>query len=161
MTDAKKTMEKYIRAVERRLNLPREVRARVITDFRTTISAMEEAGKSHGEIIEELGSPKRAAGELNEQMKDFACRKSPWRFAFLALAVLSGGWLIFYAGMQLVLNIIAGNAADLGIIGGADGPTSIFITTGTIMDWDLVIVAAALIIGIAGFLRLRKCKPKQ
>ena len=58
MTEEKSNMNKYIRSVKRRLNLPRQVRERVMTDFLTTISAMEEAGKSHDEIIQELGSPK-------------------------------------------------------------------------------------------------------
>ena len=156
-----KEIKTYLNAVRRRLNLPKDIRNRCISDLQTTIQARLENGESWEQIQSSLGEPRQVAAELSEQLKEFVYRKSPWRFLFLAAAVFSGGWLVFYAGMQLVLNIIAGQAASLGIIGGADGPTAIFITTGTIMDWDLIVMAGALAIGILGFLRLRKCKQKK
>lgn len=176
MTEQQKKMKKYTTSIERRLNLPQDVKARVMTDFITTISAMREAGKTDEEIYAELGSTKKVAADLNEQMKEFAYRKSPWRFAFLAVAVLSGLWLGFYRLMiwlgrlmeQLAISIHFNSAAEdasLGIIGGADGPTSIFLATvaaeGSGFDWDLIIVVSVLVICIYGFLRLRKCKPKR
>ena len=57
--------------------------------------------------------------------------------------------------------ILANEAASIGIIGGADGPTAIFVTTSPGFDWDIVLMAGLLIGGIAGFLRLRRCKPKR
>ena len=156
-----KEIKTYLNAARRRLNLPKDIRNRCISDLQTTIQARLENGEGWEEIQSSLGTPRQVAAELSEQLKEFVYRKSPWRFLFLAAAVFSGGWLVFYAGMQLVLRIIAGQAANLGIIGGADGPTAIFITTGTIMDWDLIVMAGALAIGIIGFLRLRKCKQKK
>lgn len=156
-----KEIKNYLNAVRRRLNLPKEIRQRCLSDLQTTIQARIENGESWNEIQESLGEPKKVAAELSEQLKEFVYRKSPWRFLFLAAAILSGGWLVFYAGMQMVLRIIAGQAASLGIIGGADGPTAIFITTGTIMDWDAFLMGLICALGIVAFLRLRKCKPKQ
>lgn len=161
MMTAEKKMKKYTKAIERRLNLPRNVKARVMTDFNTSIAARREAGQTDEQICAELGEPKKVAAELNEQMKEFVYRKSPWRWVFLGAAVLAGLWLAFYAGMQLIVEILAGQAADIGVIGGADGPTAIFVTTATFPDWDILIMAAALIVGIAGFTRLRHCKPKK
>ena len=80
MTEAEKKMKCYVNAVERRLNLPREVKARVMSDFSSAIQACREAGMSDEAIYAELGTPKKAAADLNEQMKEFAYRKSPWRF---------------------------------------------------------------------------------
>lgn len=96
-------------------------------------------------------------------MNESSTRKSPWRFAFLAIAVLSGVWLAFYAAVQVFAQylISAGEQADIGIIGGADGPTAIMVATSSGTDWDLIIVAAVMIIGIAGYIRLRRCKPKN
>ena len=68
MTEAEKKMKRYVNAVERRLNLPREIKARVMSDFLSAISARREAGLTDEEILRELGSPKAAASELNEQM---------------------------------------------------------------------------------------------
>ena len=161
MTERQKKMKKYTDSVERRLNLPRDVKVRVMTDFVTSIAARQEAGQTDEQIYTELGEPKKAAADLNEQMREYVYRKSPWRFLLLALAIAAGLWLAFYAGMQLMVRSLAGQAGDLGIIGGADGPTAIFVTTSSFPDWDIVIMAAALIVGIAGYIRLRRCKPKK
>ena len=50
-------------------------------------------------------------------------------------------------------------AGSIGIIGGADGPTAIFVTTPawTRPAW----MAALLIIGVVGYLLLRRCKAKS
>lgn len=164
MTESERKMKRYVNAVERRLNLPREVKARVMSDFSSSIAARREAGQTDEQIYEELGEPKRAAAELNEQMKEFAYRKSPWRYLFLGIAVAAGVWLGGYGVMQviafLLLAQINSDAASVGIIGGADGPTAIFLTTKAGIDWDIVIIVIALILGVVGFLRLRKCKKK-
>lgn len=163
MTKAEKKMKKYVNAVERRLNLPMEIRARVMSDFMSDITARREAGMTDEEIFAEFGSPNEAAANLNEQMKEYTYRKSPWRFLFLAAAVLSGLWLAVYgillAAFKASLKTDLG-AASIGIIGGADGPTAIFLTTKVGIDWDIVIMLLILVVGLLGFLRLRKCKRK-
>lgn len=133
-----------------------------MNDFRTSIAARREAGQTDERIYAELGTPEKAAAELNEQMKEFACRKSPWRFVFLAAAVIGGLWLAFGQLLpQLLMLILTTEAASLGVIGGADGPTAVFVTTSPRENWwDLILAAALLIAGIAGFLRLRRCKGK-
>lgn len=174
MKDTEKKIKKYIRAVERRLNLPKDVKTRVMSDFESDLRARKEAGMTDEEIIAELGAPKNAAADLNEQMKEYAYRKSPWRFLFLAAAVLSGGWLILYRlmltfGMLLdTLNFTfyPNESASIGVIGGADGPTAIFVTGGVSVvqgagfGWDVAVMVILLIVGIWGFLRLRRCKQK-
>ena len=66
-------------------------------------------------------------------------RKNPWRFAFLACALygavklLGGLWVnIVYWFSVLFMEIrtafVPNEADSIGIIGGADGPTAIFIT---------------------------------
>lgn len=161
MTKQQKKMKKYCTSIEWRLNLPRDVKARVMTDFTTTIAAMREAGKTDEEIYAELGEPKKVAAELNEQMKEFAYRRSPWRFACLAVAVLAGAWFAFWE--LLVRFFSPSEVASVGIIGGADGPTAILLAT-TVgqggIDWDAVIVVVIMIAGVFGYLRLRRCKPK-
>lgn len=172
MTDGEKKMKRYCNAVERRLNLPRDVRTRVMTDFQSSIQARRESGMTDEEIYAELGTPKKVAADLNEQMKEYAYRKSPWRFAFALLAFLSGGWLILYRLMMIfgvLLNALTvtfspNESASIGIIGGADGPTSVFVTGVTAyrtgFDWDVAIMVLLLVVGILGFLRLRRCKQK-
>lgn len=164
MTDGEKKMKRYVNAVERRLNLPKDVKARVMSDFGSSITARREAGQTDEQIYEELGEPKQAAAELNEQMKEFAYRKSPWRFVFLGAVVVSGVWFVYYGLLRiltyLLFSIEVSDAASIGIIGGADGPTAIFITSSQRIDWDHVFFVILLIVGVFGYLRLRKCKKK-
>lgn len=164
MTDAEKKMKRYVTAVERRLNLPREVRARVMSDFSSSIAARREAGQSDEEIYAEFGVPSKAAADLNGQMKEFTYRKSPWRFAFAVLAVWGGFTLLrllipqlMYWGLRL-FSLFQAESSSIGIIGGADGPTAIFVTMPASIHILLPLLAAA--VGIWGFFRLRKCRRK-
>ena len=101
-----------------------------------------------------------------KQDKKKASPKSPWRWVFLAGAVLSGGYLLLQSvllsfGMLLgTFRWTPGESASIGIIGGADGPTAIFVTTRTGFDWALLLAAAVLALCIIAFLRLRNCRKK-
>ena len=163
MTGEEKKMKRYTTAVERRLNLPREIRNRVMSDFISSISARREAGMSDEEIYAELGSPPKAAAELNEQMKEFTYRKSPWRYLFAACAAYGGAKVLHGLWVQLVLVLfqwrisgVENPSASIGIIGGADGPTAIFVTGPVWMSY--VIPAVLLAVGIWGFWKLSRCK---
>ena len=143
MTQAEKKMKNYVNAVERRLNLPREIKARVMSDFQSSIVARREAGHTYifnetvranfrlakpdvtdEEIYAELGTPAKAAADLNEQMKDYAYRKSPWRFLFLGIAAIGGVRLLYDGFVSLIGYVVlrrelvqSGGAATIGIIG--------------------------------------------
>ena len=54
-------MEKYMRAVKRRLNMPKEVKERVMADFASSVKARCEEGQSMEAVIAELGTPRKAA----------------------------------------------------------------------------------------------------
>lgn len=169
MTDAEKKMKKYIRSVERRLNLPKDVKTRVMSDFLGSVQARREVGITDEEIYTELGTPQKAAADINEQMKEYAYRKSPWRFLFAACAVY--GSMEVLPGLYVNLVYLAATAYmrvrsiftpqeaySVGIIGGADGPTAIFVTAPAWAHY--VIPTAMLIVGILGYLRLGKCRQK-
>lgn len=167
MTGKQKKMKRYLTAVERRLNLPRESRRQVMNDFVLSVSARREAGMTDEEINAELGSPRIAAGELNAQMKEFAYRKSPWRYLFAACAgygavrLLGGLWVnLIYLGVQVWDHVSQKTmAVSIGVIGGADGPTAVFVTT---PPWVPYLLPAVLLIGgIWGFIRLSCCRRKS
>lgn len=50
MTEAEKKMKKYTRAVNKKLNLPSDVKKRVMTDFTSSIQSRKEAGKTDEEF---------------------------------------------------------------------------------------------------------------
>lgn len=150
MTEQQKKMKNYCNAVERRLNLPRDVKNRVMNDFISSIAARREAGESDEQIYAELGTPKEAAALLNEQMKEYAYRKSKWRWLALAAAVL--GWLMLayngVVGLLAHMLTAAINSPSVGIVGGVDGPTAIFVTTRVSYEG----VAVWMILGVMGLI---------
>ena len=161
MTNEQKKMKKYMTAIERRLNLPREVRARVMTDLQSSVAARREAGQTDGEIFADLGTPASVAAELNEQMKEYAYARSKWRWAALAGAVIAAVMLVFEGITGLLvwlLNASVNESNSLGIIGGADGPTAIFVTTAPGgYDWLLwVLVLAMCLLGWWKLNRIKK-----
>lgn len=163
MTDAEKKMQKYTKAIARRLNMPSDVKDRVMTDLISSISSRREAGQTDAEIYAEFGLPKAVAAELNEQMKEFTYTKSPWRWACLALAVLSA-IILFFGGILETLTFLFNKAVNssIGTIGGADGPTAIFVTTSKdAWLYQLSICSLLLAMGLIGFFALRRCPKKE
>lgn len=163
MTNQQKKMKKYMTAIERRLNLPREVRVRVMSDLMSSVAARREAGQTDEEIFADLGTPETVATELNEQMKEYAYTKSNWRWAALAGAVIAAGMLIIRSVtglLVLLLNFSVSESASVGIIGGADGPTAIFVTTAPggylWLLWGLVLAMCLL-----GWWKLGHCTPGE
>ena len=157
-----KKTQKYLRSVRRRLNMPKALKDRVMADFAESIEARLEDGQPKESIFSELGTAKQAAEELNRQMEAYTYRKSPWRWACLALAILSG-LCIAYKGLPGLLLMLfnKANNASIGIIGGADGPTAVFVTTsGNGFHATIGLYILFLITGVLGFLILRKLKQK-
>ena len=154
-------MEKYLRAVRRRLNMPKALKDRVMADFLCSIDARKEDGQREELILEELGKPKQVAKELNRQMQEYTYRKSPWRWGSLGLAIFSGRCLA-YKGLPSLLLVLINKThnASIGIIGGADGPTAIFLTNTTTGQFfpSAGIYVLLLTMGIVGFLALGKLK---
>lgn len=158
-----KKMKKYTHSIARRLNLPREVKLRVMNDFYSSIQGRREAGYADEEIFAALGTPKKVAAELNEQMNEYSFVKSPWRWVFLGMSLFCGTCLVL-GGVTTLLDwlVNASMAAHVGIIGGADGPTAIFVTTAR--SYGLIsrflVALLFLILGIVGFRRLSRCRRK-
>ena len=116
-------MKKYMKSVERKLNLPRDVKQRVMADLESSVQSRLEAGQTVEQIKAELGEPNQVAAELNEQMKEFAYVKNPWRWACLLLAAVSGLTFLCKGIMNLLVAAITfAENQSVGIIGGADGP---------------------------------------
>lgn len=94
-------------------------------------------------------------------------KKNPWRFLFLLAAVV-GAWELVGGLLAKILYWVqlssvsgAPGAASIGIIGGADGPTAIFVTY-SVPSW-LKLAGALLLLGVGiyGYLRLKRGKQKE
>ena len=162
--ETNKRMKQYLGRVKRQVNLPNSMKERVMQDFYSGIEDRRENGMTDEEILTELGTPKEAAAVLNEQMREYTYHKSPWRFLFL-IPLFMGAYEILATVISYILFLsladpffAAGEAASIGIIGGADGPTAIFITS---PDWVPIVVPFCLLgFGILGYGMLSRCKRK-
>ena len=114
-----KQLDKYLRSVRRRLNMPKELKDRVMTDFTGSLEARLESGQSFEEIFAELGNPQQAAKELNEQIAEYTYKKSPWRWACLGLSIVSTLCLAYRGLPGLLLMLLGGWVIDIGL--GAGG----------------------------------------
>lgn len=161
MTSEEKQMKKYIKAVKKRLNLPSDIKVRAMNDFVSSIQSRRENGKTDEEIFEELGQATNVAAELNEQLKEFTYVKSPWRWVCLVVAVLSAIGLIWKGIIGLVVyTLTRGESASIGIIGGADGPTAIFVATNPATIGPVIVPLILVILGFVGFYLLGHRKKK-
>lgn len=146
-----KQLARYLRAVRRRLSLSGQMKDRVMDDLRSSINERREAGQTDAEIFAALGPAK-----LTAQLPGYAFRKSPLRFVCLGAAVLA-----LLAGLLKTVTNLRG-FASVGVIGGADGPTEIFIAGPQIFDWaDVIAAGIVLVLGLIGYLLLRRLPPKK
>jgi len=102
----------------------------------------------------------RDTGKKTKHVNDHTGQKSPWRWLCLTVAICSGIVLLFGS----VMAVIAGSSsfsADIGIIGGADGPTAVMVGSSSSSSAVTAVIVIALLIGsIYGFYRLSRCKRK-
>lgn len=163
MINREKKLKKYTKAVKRRLNLPSDVKKRVMTDFESAIQSRKEAGKTDDEIFAELGTPAQVSADLNEQMKEYAYIKSPWRWACFVLSVLCVLNLLHkgYVGLLAALLSFSLYNENVGIVGGADGPTVMFIAQSQdSIIYTMVMTSLVLVMSIVGFYFLGHMKKK-
>ena len=75
--------------------------------------------------------------------------------------ILGAAVLALLAGLLKTVTNLRG-FASVGVIGGADGPTEIFIAGPQIFDWaDVIAAGIVLVLGLIGYLLLRRLPPKK
>ncbi|MBQ4610285.1 MAG: helix-turn-helix domain-containing protein [Clostridia bacterium] len=98
---------------------------------------------------------------LNEQFsKRSEHRRKAWRIVFVTLGIFA--ILLFVMGFDTMLRLqghidaLISFPVQEGIIGGADGPTSILITRDPSYGWIFIAAAIASVIAAAGIYRTKK-----
>ena len=102
--------------------------------------------------------------QMSKTSKEYKSRKNPWRFAFLALAIvgfweLAGGYILML--ILRISTVLPMNASSVGVIGGADGPTAIFVTSNVQSWFHYVLAVLMIVVGIVGFVKLRNPESKE
>lgn len=141
-------VKRYMNAIEHRLRVDRNTRVRIMTELAGDFESRREAGQSDQAIMAELGTPDEVAAQFNAAFAGSG-RPSRWRWIFviLAAAVLSA-----VLGSHVAEALAARQAASLGIIGGADGPTAIYVTSKPVTGWTSLVFLPWLLGCAAGFL---------
>ncbi len=91
-------------------------------------------------------------------------KKRLWQFAFGALSLVSGLNLLGNLAAWVIADVLGGisfpvkKAATIGIIGGADGPTAIFVTAAAAPVWQQLLWLLLLAVGICGYRHFRNRK---
>ena len=97
---------------------------------------------------------------MTDDSKKKTGAKRIWRFVFAAMVLLAALQLLGFVACWLIGSVLGGisfsvPAASVGIIGGADGPTAIFVTGMAKPDWQLILWIVLLVIGMTGLRKLR------
>ena len=143
---------------EKGLSVPdSEILIRIAEELETTVNILlGETVKPEEPVDMQVLSAKLE--RLNEQFaKQNENRRRIWRIIFIALGVIAGvmllGELVEFIYTQAMLNSIEESTA---IIGGADGPTHIFVasTDNPIGGW--IIAGIAAIVSVIGIYKTRR-----
>lgn len=160
------TEQQYVQATLRRVRATDAAKQRIRADLLADIAARRQAGQTWAQAEEELGSPVQAAAAINEayagsDMPRRYRRQQAARAAAIVLGVLAV--LALLASPALYSLYLLLGAGGAGIIGGADGPTAIFVTAqptalgGFLAVWGLPIVLGTLALAsLVAWLVLRR-----
>lgn len=135
-------IKRYVNAIEARLALPMRDKVRVMTDLSSTIAARREAGESYEEIMKDMGTPDEVAAQFNEEMAPGARTLTPLRFVPLTLGILALIPALIEGVSGIALARVLGSAGSIGVIGGADGPTAIYVTSNLADPWSMFCAVA-------------------
>ena len=120
-------IKQYVNKIERLLRMDKATRLRIMTDFSGDVQARLEAGETAQQIIGELGTAEEVAAGFNAEFAGCVKpRKSRWRWLLLAGAAVPLAEVLLLGFFWLNTGA---EDSSVGIIGGADGPTAIFVTT--------------------------------
>lgn len=161
--DLSPAIRKYLRRILRSLRLPGSIKQRIYSDLKTSIQAKAEAGMSDQEIIASMGSPNEVAAEFHEQMPDCCYHKHPLRFVCLFISIFSFLALLIKLFLNAFLSWLMNSESSIGIIGGADGPTSIFVAT-VVRDGispEYILYPLLILLGLLGYYRFSRRKRKE
>ena len=165
-------MNTYLRSVRRRLYLPGKLRRQELKLLKDQINRMLQEGQDWESLKTGLGSPAEAAEAIQGKYPQY--RKSPWRFLFLAAGIFGILGLAYHLLLQLLLHFLLvhgvpefsishSSNASLGIIGGADGPTAVFVTGATVtgsLNPEFLLFLILAVLGLAGYFYLKHYKTK-
>lgn len=151
------TKEEFLKKLEHELRkLKKEERNKYIEYYDEIISDTVESGASVEDAIAKQGDIKKIVEDILANASPTDIKNKDWRGITLVAASLI--LLLFcFAPLILGMQMHIGMSTSVGIIGGADGPTSIFIAGKIGTPWGLYIATAVVVVAtIVYFVKKRR-----
>ena len=114
-----------------------QIKKRIKNDLLSDFTARMEAGETQEQIIKDMGTPDKVAAEFHENFAgQLLPQRTPLDWFLLIAGILFGAIALLKVLGEVLLPAVlsalfAGGPAfpeDVAIIGGADGPTAVFVT---------------------------------
>lgn len=160
MTEEQKKIKKYMTAIENQLQVPPKMAARISSDLGTDFHARMETGKTADQVMEEMGTPREAALRINQEFLEENQTHTGRKAGILCCL---GALLGLLAALWLVIPLtraIETNAWVISAIGGADGPTAIFIAGKVNTVLDAILQTLSLLSAAGALVLLSGSNPK-
>lgn len=156
------TKQEFLNALNRKLKkLKKAERKKYIELYEENIADIMERGVSEEAAVEKMGSADNIANEILSGADSGSFKNRDWKAVTL---IVSSGILLVYCMASFIVEHIAMKRitrADINhsvaIIGGADGPTSIFLAGKFTRPWGWYMVTGIVVIVTAIYL-IRKHK---
>lgn len=147
------TQQKYLRSVDRRLNLPDNLKKTVLADLKETLDTAHECGENIDDVIKRLGTPSEFVEdimqniELTDRQRIYIKRMKPVRRAIIVFAIIALGTSLYFIIQSLKMEIS-------GIIGYANSPTEIQLIDGMVNLLPVIVCILLWLIPVALILYL-------
>ena len=140
--------ERYIRQALRKMKVSPQKKKEIARDLEEIFASAAEHGESEQAVMERLGTPEEYAAGISGQLP--GKRRSVLRLTFIAAtAALSSCFMFLGICMRTAtIREPKGGSASIGIIGGADGPTSILVTAGEMNPSQAFLWAGAALLAV-------------
>ncbi len=160
MTEEQKKIKKYMTAIENQLQVPPKMAARISSDLGTDFHARMETGKTADQVMEEMGTPREAALRINQEFLEENQTHTGRKAGILCcLGALLGLLAVLWLVIPLT-RAIETNAWVISAIGGADGPTAIFIAGKVNTVLDAILQTLSLLSAAGALVLLSGSNPK-
>ena len=135
--------DKYISDVLKLLSAPRSKKREIARDLQEAFASASEHGETSEQVIERLGNSDAFARSLSAELGIPYGKRRTLNLALGILLLVIGSILI---AAYLIISAATGIPnSNVGIIGGADGPTQIYLSPSDGIDGTAVILALGII----------------
>ena len=160
--------EEFLKALEKALGkLKKSERTKYVESYRELLADLMENGFSEEEAVAKQGNVQNIAAEIIADAAPNEKRKDPGGvilliasavMLILSVVMFFNDWIVSRI-LTAVFNLNTMEASSIGIIGGADGPTAIFVSS-VPGDNRMILLPTVLVVGVTIWYFMRKRKKK-